>query len=554
MFCSLGQYYVPIDNSTVYIHENEPEYIYLDLHITSGLPTNNPPYEPSDPFPTDGATGIGLNVDLSWTGGDPDGDPVTYDVYFEANDPTPDDLKSDDQTETTYDPGSMDKDTTYYWQIIAKDDHGASTDGPIWNFTTTDQDNRPPNKPTNPLPTDGATNQETSVTLSVDVSDPDGDTLDVYFYDGSDNLIGTANSVSSGNTASVTWSDRSTSTTYSWYAVANDSQLENKSDTWTFTTKSGGDPNPNPNPPSSDKYPKANAGGPYYGYVDEVIDFDGSGSTDDKSIESYSWDFGDGSTGTGVNPTHAYSAIGTYTVILTVTDNDNPGKTNTATTTATIEEPPIPNNPPEKPEFVTKTTKGTKNTLYEYSAITIDLDDHDISYTFGWADETNDTITDFFANGTVCDLVNHTWATYGIYHIWVEAIDDYENGNGTPSGKTFLKVLIDVHEVKDIGYLIDDNSNGTYDRFYSNETGEITDVELQEDGSYLINSDTDDSWDYVYELPPDLLTEYGEEKDEPVEDDMIWYLLGLGILLVLIILILVFLATKNKGKPKKPKK
>ncbi|EMR75277.1 hypothetical protein MBGDF03_00902 [Thermoplasmatales archaeon SCGC AB-540-F20] len=70
------------------------------------------------------------------TGGDPDGDPVVYDVYLEANDPTPDDKVADDITETTFDPGTMDYETVYYWRIIAKDNHGASTWGPIWHFTT----------------------------------------------------------------------------------------------------------------------------------------------------------------------------------------------------------------------------------------------------------------------------------------------------------------------------------------------------------------------------------------------------------------------------------
>ncbi len=38
--------------------------------------------------------------------------------------------------------------------------------------------------------------------------------------------------------------------------------------------------------------------------------------------------FGDGTTGTGVTPTHAYASAGTYPVSLTVTDNL--GATNTA--------------------------------------------------------------------------------------------------------------------------------------------------------------------------------------------------------------------------------
>jgi PKD repeat protein len=50
--------------------------------------------------------------------------------------------------------------------------------------------------------------------------------------------------------------------------------------------------------------------------------FDGSGSTDSNgAITSYAWNFGDGTTGTGVPPTHTYAASGTYTVSLTISDN-----------------------------------------------------------------------------------------------------------------------------------------------------------------------------------------------------------------------------------------
>ena len=67
--------------------------------------------------------------------------------------------------------------------------------------------------------------------------------------------------------------------------------------------------------------------------------FDGSGSSDpDGTIASYSWDFGDNSAaGSGVSPTHAYAAAGTYTVKLTVTDNQ--GATNTVSHDVTVTAP-----------------------------------------------------------------------------------------------------------------------------------------------------------------------------------------------------------------------
>jgi len=94
----------------------------------------------------------------------------------------------------------------------------------------------PPNQPNNPSPPDGATTQPTTVTLSVHVSDPDGDSMDVSFYKSDGTLIGTDTNVASGGTASVTWSGLSQGTTYFWYTIASDGQATNQSDTWTFTT------------------------------------------------------------------------------------------------------------------------------------------------------------------------------------------------------------------------------------------------------------------------------------------------------------------------------
>ena len=81
----------------------------------------------------------------------------------------------------------------------------------ILNGNDADGLNRPvtsaiPNDPSNPSPYNGETIESLSTILSVDVSDPDGDSLDVYFQDClSGHLIGSVMGVQSGGRASVIW-------------------------------------------------------------------------------------------------------------------------------------------------------------------------------------------------------------------------------------------------------------------------------------------------------------------------------------------------------------
>lgn len=96
---------------------------------------NNPPSMPFNPSPSHEAINISINTDLFWDCTDPDpNDILTYDVYFgtSANPP----LIEEDWSDSTYNLDELDPDETYYWQIVAYDNHNNSTTGEIWEFTT----------------------------------------------------------------------------------------------------------------------------------------------------------------------------------------------------------------------------------------------------------------------------------------------------------------------------------------------------------------------------------------------------------------------------------
>jgi hypothetical protein len=134
----------------------------------------NPPNVPSNPDPYDGNPFINVNHNLTWAGGDMDSDLVTYDIYFGNTNPPIKVISN--QSGTTYNPGILHNDTTYYWMIIAWDIQGASTTGPIWTFSTTE--NNPPYTPSKPS---GQTKCSINKTYYYSTSTIDPDKEQVYY-------------------------------------------------------------------------------------------------------------------------------------------------------------------------------------------------------------------------------------------------------------------------------------------------------------------------------------------------------------------------------------
>ncbi|MGB3976044.1 MAG: hypothetical protein WBM02_09125 [bacterium] len=209
---------------------------------------NNPPYEPVNPIPPDGATDVDLNAILTWECNDPDpGDTLTFDVYFGTTNPPP--LVAEDISDSAYSPGYMAIDTEYFWMIVAQDNWGAETEGPVWSFRT--RANHPPNEPENPNPFDGAVNVDINANLVWDCNDPDpGDTLtfDVYFGETTPpELLASNISESTFDPGAMNFE-----TVYYWKITAHDNWgSTTDGPIWSFTTLPEGVENNPPYEPSN---------------------------------------------------------------------------------------------------------------------------------------------------------------------------------------------------------------------------------------------------------------------------------------------------------------
>jgi hypothetical protein len=94
--------------------------------------------------------------------------------------------------------------------------------------------------------------------------------------------------------------------------------------------------------------PVAHAGGPYTGVRNMPVTFDGSGSSDPDGdpLIIYLWEFGDGTSGYGVTPSHVYTTRGTFQVFLWVFDGQ---ETSGTVTTVTIgNAPPLAQAGPDQ--------------------------------------------------------------------------------------------------------------------------------------------------------------------------------------------------------------
>lgn len=98
---------------------------------------NHVPSEPSSPLPAYGALNVAIDAVLAWDADDPDGDDLTFDVRFYSDEALANQMDSAIGIDVPYYQATLEYNTIYYWQVTAHDGR-ASTQGPVWLFTTED--------------------------------------------------------------------------------------------------------------------------------------------------------------------------------------------------------------------------------------------------------------------------------------------------------------------------------------------------------------------------------------------------------------------------------
>jgi len=298
---------------------------------------NNPPNTPSNPSPANNEQNIGVEgVTLSWNGGDPDGDSVSYDVFLNVAE-DPDEYEayatglSSPQVEDVY----LCAEQTYFWRVIATDEHGLETKSPIWEFNSLavsecdTPDNTPPESPSEPtlnFPLPIHFNPGDFCILGTTPVDPDGDNMNLYWDMDEDDIIDfEICNVTSGEEVNIFYIWNKPAGQYNVRVYAEDSLYVNSG--WSDSLFLNVYPSDGNTKPKNATIPS----GIDSGFVGKPYRFTTFSTDPDNDKIKFKWDFGDGTvtdweennwieSGTVDSYTHSWDETGYYNVRVKVKD------------------------------------------------------------------------------------------------------------------------------------------------------------------------------------------------------------------------------------------
>jgi hypothetical protein len=375
---------------------------------------NTPPIVPNTPSPSNNSINIPRNINLSWFGGDPDGDMVKYDIYFGTNIIPPNVVIEYNKLE--YNPGLLNYNTNYYWRVDAIDDYGYITTGPLWKFTT--KDDSPPNTPGDPIPDNQSINISVNITLIWSGGDPDNDPVTYNLYLGKDS--NPPLEIENLNVTMYTPNRLDFISRYYWRVDAiDDYGYITTGPLWTFITRENAPPHiPNEPVPANNS---TNI------YIDAILSWKG-GDPDNDPV-TYDVYFG-----TESNPPKVESNLSIlsykptdmntttmYYWRLEAWDNYN----NSASSPIWNFKTSIYNNsPPNKPSRPNGPTTGKPGISYTYSSSTVDSNGEPIFYKFDWDDGIESGWLGPYNSGQTI-TTSHVWNSKGSYAVKVKAKDIY---------------------------------------------------------------------------------------------------------------------------------
>jgi len=214
------------------------------------------------------------------------------------------------------------------------------------------------------------------------------------------------------------------------------------------------------------------------GLVPLVVNFDATISSDpDEDPLTYSWDFGDGNTGSGVNFTHTYVTPGFYTATLTVSDGQASSETSIG---IRVDDP----NSAPLLAFSANPTTGTGPLLVNFDASgTIDPENDPMTFNWDFGDGSSSTAA----------ITSHTFQSEGVYTVTLSVSDGALTSQGT------VNIVVEATGCEEVVVNSNDFESGwgIWNDGGSDARRSLTDAEFANSGNYCVRLRDNSSTSFI---------------------------------------------------------